>query len=555
MPHPIRRRTAIAAFALTMALALTTRAEADPIDIVSITGGKIQGIATEIPGVQVFKGIPFGGPTGGANRFAPPKPPTPWNGVRKADSWGDAVLQDMQLNPPGTFWGDEFYTNPAFQPKASEDGLNLNLFTPAKDTSDKLPVYVWIYGGGNNHGHASEIEFWATELAAKGVIVVPIQYRTGPMGFLSLPELSKENGNSSGNIATQDMVAALQWVQANIAGFGGDPGRVTIGGQSAGSRNVGMLLRTPMAKGLFHRAVMQSNFAGLVDTTYPKLADQAPRNEAAINQLFGKPTTLADLRAIPPEDWIQKKVGPDQKSIYDAITKIGGEYIIDGKVFTETSVNLRRPKAVDGIDILIGSNSDERTSLDGEPTATMSLPDFTKFMETTYGQGWNGAYAAADPTQAYRLMLRSKADRAHALATISAQYIATHNPRSNVYVYYFNQHLPGRNDEFYGSFHSSDLWYFFNSMRNEPGQRLWTDQDHRMAGIMSTYLANFIRTGNPNGNELPEWPRAGVRADFIRFADGQAIPSETAPFPIRDAINRRVVLKQFDLDEVSLAGN
>jgi len=552
---PHTPRTAIASLLALLAVAVCTPAKAEPVDIVSIAGGKVQGVATDIPGVQVFKGLPFGGSTAGAKRFAPPTPPTPWSGVRKADTWGDAVLQDMLLNPPGTFWGDEFYTNQAFQPKASENGLNLNLFTPAKDTADKLPVYVWVYGGGNNHGHASEIEFWASELAAKGVIVVPVQYRTGTQGFLAHPELSKENGGSSGNMAMQDLIAALQWVHTNIAAFGGDPGRVTIGGQSAGSRNVGMLLRAPGAKGLFHRAVMQSNFAGLLDTAFPKLADKQASNEAAINQLFGKPMTLADLRAIPTEDWIQKKIGLDQKSIYDATTKIAGEHIIDNNVFTETSVNLRRPKAVDGIDILIGSNADERTSLDGDPAASMSLPEFSKFMETTYGRDWTGAYAASDPAQAYHLMLRSKADRAHALATISAQYIATHNPRSNVYVYYFNQQLPGRNNEFYGAFHSSDLWYFFNSMRNEPGQRLWTDQDHRMADIMSTYLANFIRSGNPNGNELPTWPRAGVQPNFIRFADGQAAAMTTAPFPTRDAINRRVVLKQFELDEVALSGN
>jgi para-nitrobenzyl esterase len=537
-----------------MAIAITTPAAAEPIDVVSVTGGKVQGIPTEIPGIQVFKGIPFAGSTGGANRFAPPKPPAPWEGVKKADRWGDAVLQDMLLNPPGTFWGDEFYTNAAFTPKASENGLNLNLFTPAKDSAAKLPVYVWIYGGGNNHGHASEIEFWATKLAAHGLIVVPVQYRTGPMGFLSLPELSKENGGSSGNMAMQDLIAALQWVRTNIASFGGDPNRVTIGGQSAGSRNVGMLLRSPAAKGLFHRAVMQSNSAGLVDTSFPKLADQAARNETAINQLFGKPTSLADLRAIPAEDWIQKKIGSEQKSIYDALTRIGGQYIIDDNVFTEASVNLRRPQAVDGIDILIGSTADERTSLDGDPAATMSMADFGTFMETTYGAGWNAAYAASDPTHAYRLMLRSKADRAHAVATVSAQYIATHNPHSNVYVYYFNQRLPGRNDEFYGSFHSADLWYFFHSMRNEPGQRPWTEQDHRMANTMSCYLANFIRTGNPNGSELPEWPRTGVRPKLIRFADGQATAVDSTPHPVRDAFNRRVVLTQFDLDEVSVSG-
>jgi len=182
-----RRRGAAASLTAMSALALALSASiaaAHPVGIVPTTGGEVQGVSTDVSGVQVFKGIPFAGPTGGANRFRPPQPVVPWNGVKKADTWGDAVLQDMQLNPVGTFWGDEFYYNPAFMPKASENGLNLNVYTPAKDTGDKLPVYVWIHGGGNNHGNASEIEFWATELAARGVIVVPVQHRTGPMGFL-----------------------------------------------------------------------------------------------------------------------------------------------------------------------------------------------------------------------------------------------------------------------------------------------------------------------------------------------------------------------------------
>lgn len=548
-PSYLTNLARIAGFALAYSI---SQAAASPIDVVSVTGGKVQGVTTDIPRVQVFKGIPFAGPTGGNDRFRPPQPVFPWNGVKRADTWGDAVLQDMQLNPVGTFWGDEFYYNPAFMPHASENGLNLNVFTPAKDAADKLPVYVWIHGGGNNHGNASEIEFWATKLAAKGIIVVAVQYRTGPMGFLSLPELSKENGGSSGDMAIEDLVQALRWVHDNIAGFGGDPENVTVGGQSSGARTTGMLLRAPAAKGLFHRAVMESNFNGLVDTQFPKLADQEKKNADGIERLFGKPMSLADLRAIPGDDWIHKEIGPDNLSIYTAIAKLEGQYVIDDKVFTEESVNLRRPDAIDGIDILIGSDSDERTSLDGGPDKTLSLDDFAGFMQKTYGDGWKSAYEASDPRQAYRLMLRSKADNTHELAIVSAQYMANHNERSNVYVYYFNQRLPGRDDEFYGSFHSSDLWYFFNSMRNEPDQRPWTDADHRMADIMSTYLANFIRNGNPNGDGLPEWPKVGVQPKFMRFADGYAYPVETTPNPARDAVNRREILQGFGLDEVAV---
>src|SRR4051812_29409485 len=152
---------------MASAILLTGPVIAAPVDVVSVTGGKVKGVETDVPGVQVFKGIPFAGPAGGANRFKRPQPVVPWDGVKTADTWGDMVMQDVSTNPVGGFWGDEFYYDPAFLPKASENGLNLNIFTPAKDAGDKLPVYVWIHGGGNDHGYASEMEFWATTLAAK----------------------------------------------------------------------------------------------------------------------------------------------------------------------------------------------------------------------------------------------------------------------------------------------------------------------------------------------------------------------------------------------------
>ena len=525
---------------------------AAPVEVVAVTGGKVSGVTSDVIGVQVFKGIPFAGPTGGENRFKPPQPVVPWEGIKASDKWGDAVLQDMQLNPVGTFWGDEFYYNEAYATRASENGLNLNVFTPARDTGDKLPVYIWIHGGGNDHGYASEIEFWATKLAAKGIIVVPVQYRTGPLGFLSLPELSQETGGASGNLAMQDLIKSLRWVRDNIAGFGGDPNNVTIGGQSAGSRNTAMLLRVPGARGLFHRAVMESNSSGLLDTEFSKLVEKEKQNAEGLEKLFGKSMSLADLRAISAEDLIHKTIGSDGKSIYSAIHAVVGQHILDNNVFTEDSVNLRKQGVLDGVDIMIGSNSDERTSLDGGPDKTMSLDDFAKFMQQTYGEGWQSAYQASDPQQAYRLMLRSKADFVHATALASAQYVASHNDGSRVYAFYFNHDLPGRNNEFYGSFHSSELWYFFNSMRNEPGQRPWTEADHRMADLMSSYLANFVRSGDPNAADLPTWHRVGAEANFARFADGYAYPVTATPFPRRDAINEAAVLAKFKLTPFDL---
>ncbi|WP_245445489.1 carboxylesterase family protein (plasmid) [Agrobacterium rosae] len=159
------------------------------------------------------------------HRFGVAQPFQPWSGVKLADKWGDQAMQDVNLNPVGMFWGDEFYFDKELMPPASENGLNPNVFTPAQSPEDKLPVYVW------DHGYASEIEFYASKLAANGIIVVPVQYRVGPFGFLSLEELSRESPDgTSGNYAVKDLVTALEWVKKNIGGFGGDSANVTIGG-------------------------------------------------------------------------------------------------------------------------------------------------------------------------------------------------------------------------------------------------------------------------------------------------------------------------------------
>lgn len=526
-----------------------------PIDVVQVEGGLVQGVETDVTGVQVFKGIPFAASTGGENRFRAPQPVEPWEGVKVADQWGDQVLQDVNLNPVGKFWGDEFYYDPEFMPAASENGLNLNVFTPAQAVGDALPVYVWIHGGGNDHGFASEIEFWAPKLAEKGIIVVPVQYRVGGFGFLALDELSQESPEGvSGNQALLDLVAALEWVRDNIEGFGGDPSNVTVGGQSAGASNTVTLLRSPLAEGLFHRVVVQSTGSGLLPGTFGPLEERETANAAALEEMFGRPMSLADLRAVPAEDFLTTKVGEDQTMLFAAFDAAAATptWTLDGAAFTEESIDLLRPGALEGIDVLIGSVSDERTSTVGDPEGTMTDEEFATAMEAVYSDGYQGVYEPSDPMDAYRLALRAEADYRFQAALVSAELAKARNPDSNVFAYWFNHAPPGRNAEFYGSYHSSDLWYFFNSIREWPGQRGWTDADYRMADTMSSYLANFVATGDPNGEGLPEWPQPVEGSAFVRFADGYAYPVTETPYASRDALNRAALLEDQGMSEADI---
>lgn len=542
----------LAAMASAFALSAHQGFAASAIGTVNVEGGRVSGVETDIPSVEVFKGIPFAAPTSGENRFRPPQPVAKWEGVKKADTWGDQALQDIHGNPTGAFWGDEFYFDPEFLPKASENGLNLNVWTPAKSKGQKLPVYVWIHGGANHHGYASEMEFYASKLAQKGIIVVAIQYRVGAPGFLALPELSADSPHRvSGNYAILDQIKALEWVRDNIAGFGGDPKNVTIGGQSAGARNSTMLLRSPLAKGLFHRAVIESGQTGLFSSPMQRLAEREKTNQKGLEQVFGKTTSLADLRAIPTDDFIAKTAADGKTQLYEALhkaTNLPAQHALDGYVFTEQSVDLLKPGALDGIDIMLGGTSDEYTSLTGGPDKTFTDTELAEAMgKIGYDDAWEDVYRPSDPQDAYRKSLRARADYNLQGYILSAEIAKSHNKNFNIYTFYFNHAPPGRNTEFYGSFHSSDLWYFMNSMRDKPGQRLWTSADYRMGDTMSSYLANFVKSGNPNGGNLPEWPQGG-KGTFMRFHDGYAFSVKQTPYPERDKLNRDTIIRVQKLD-------
>ncbi|MDY0289105.1 MAG: carboxylesterase family protein [Sphaerochaeta sp.] len=501
---------------------------AKSLGVVSVTGGLISGVETDTDGVTLYKGVPFAAPPVGELRFRAPADVIPWEGVRACDTWPAMPIQDKSGNTGGSFYGDEFYYSKDHDPIVSEDSLYLNLYTPATNaTVDKanLPVFFYIHGGGNDHGYASKVEFMASELANKGVVVVVVQYRLGVLGFLSLPELTAEQG-TSGNYAIQDQVKALQWVQDNIKAFGGDPANVTIGGQSAGAMDARVLLSTPSADGLYNRAILQSGFGyNISPLALTSLEEAQAKNKAMVDKIFGEGTTVSDLRSFDADVFYAEKINP--------LMSISKASIADDVVISVARLDIEGSGKLAGLDIMIGGTSDEMTSLAGNPAGTMSLEAYEANLKKTFGDRDDllSIFPATNETEAYRanLELRSK-------QVFMQNRINSINTKSRTdytsYVYYFNQDLPfhlpeyvgGRDEGFYGAFHSSELWYMFGSMRDIPAQRQWTAADHALSDTMMTYWSNFMRTGNPNGIGLPVWEECVAENEgaYMLFKDHKA---------------------------------
>src|SRR5690606_30861266 len=280
----------LAVMAAGAALALPAAAQVRTADV---TGGTVEGVTAD--GVTSFKGIPFAAPPVGELRWRAPEPLEPWDGVLRADTFGPSCMQAESMMA--------FLAAP---PVISEDCLYLNVWTPARDAGERLPVMVWIYGGGFAAGSTASPSYAGTEIAKNGIVVVSIAYRVGPFGFLAHPELSEESGTGSGNYGLLDLIAGLGWVRDNIAAFGGDPGNVTIFGESAGGYAVSMLAASPLAAGLFHKAISQSGASFSTPRTGPRapgldmpsLAIAEAEGQAFIEVLSG--ANIAATRA--PDD-------------------------------------------------------------------------------------------------------------------------------------------------------------------------------------------------------------------------------------------------------------
>ena len=488
--------------------------EATDPNVVATTSGPVRG--ETVDGVRVFRGVPYASPPVGDLRWKPPAPPAPWTEPRNALDFGTPCWQ-----PPV----EGFYSRGPIE--RSEDCLYLNVWTRAA-AGDALPVMVWIHGGALQIGHGHLPMYDGGALTAKGVVLVSINYRLGVMGFLAHEELSAEAANgASGNYGILDQIAALTWVRDNIAAFGGDPGNVTVFGESAGSWSVCLLYASPLANGLVHRAIGQS---GGCFAPYPELGVDTAAGPsghavgATLAEALSVPD-LAGLRAIEAE------------ALYDRIAE--AEWTASGLVFVDGHLLPMAPRALveagqhNRIPVMVGSNAHEGTTL------FAAMPDVD---EEAYRAGVEQAWgdladdildaysedAAVSPDTAQRRIL-SDQYFAWQMRTWARAQAAHGDP---AWLYYFS-HVPDLGGEYgtsMGAFHAAEIPYAFGNPTlgfGDGGDALATRaSDLEVTRLMSGYWTNFAKNGDPNGEGLPAWP--GYAADTDVALEISATPRETA---------------------------
>jgi len=464
-------------------------------DPVQVTGGRIVGTAAD--GVNVFKGVPFAAPPVGQLRWRAPQPVVPWQGVKTAQAYAPACAQTAAWIP---------------DPK-SEDCLYLNVWAPAQ--AQKLPVIVWIHGGGYYGGTGAQPGYDGGNLARRGVVVVTINYRLGIFGFFAHPELTAESPDkASGNQGMEDQVAALRWVRQNIAAFGGDPARVTIMGESAGGESVAVLVASPLAKGLFQRAISQSgNFAMPIDASENALFDRTAAEQAgvAFTRAVGA-KRLADLRALP--------VAALQKPAW------APHPIVDGHLLREDLTTTYRNHRQNDVPLLAGWNAEEGKDLAPEILGTdkFTAASHKALVAKLLGHAPSAAVLAAYPG-ATDAGARASIDklttdwwgwRTWYWASLQARY-----GKAKPYLYYFT-HRPTEPSTpcgyGCGAGHGAEIQYVFDHLGQDP--RPWSVYDRQLATRLAETWASFARTGTPNGKGLPDWPAFDGRpATILRIGD------------------------------------
>lgn len=488
-----------------------------PTEAVKTQNGMVSGFYNKDKSIKEFSGIPYAAPPVGDLRWKAPEPVQSWDGVRQLTHFSDAAMQSKAPPILSKLLGLSLGTNELLRnsgiksnEKVSEDCLYLNIWSGAKSNSERRPVIVYIHGGSFVFGSGSMDLYNGENMAKKGVVFVNINYRLGIFGFMSNPELTKESEyNASGNYGILDQIAALKWVKNNIAEFGGNPDNVTIAGESAGSGSVNILMASPLAKGLFHRAIgesgaffsMESKESG--GNPSPTLAE-AEQNGVEFQKSLKK-ASLEDMRKMSAKDLL--KASKNETIVPN----------IDGYVLPDTVYNIFEEGKQNDVPIIVGSNSDEGSllTLPWPAYGAVDAAEFKIIAEKRYGDMTNDLlklYPADTDSQAVKAQVEIPRDQLFTWQMNTWAKLQSKTGKSKAYYYYFNRVQPGpRRFMELGAYHSAEIAYAYNNLdkMNLP----YTEVDRNLSDVMSSYWVNFAATGDPNGETLPTWSEYTEESD------------------------------------------
>ena len=514
---------------MAVALACVPAFASAPAPAVTISAGSLAGIHDATAGLDEFRGIPYAAAPVGPLRWKPPQAVPAWTGVRKADHFGPRCMQ-RGLYPDMVFRSDGM----------SEDCLYLNVWTPAHSAHEKLPVLVYFYGGGFNGGDGSEPRYDGASLAQRGIVTVTVNYRLDVFGFLALPALAAESPeHATGNYGLLDQNAALRWVRRNIAAFGGDPGQVTIGGESAGSLSVSAQMASPLSKGLMQRAIGESG--AFMGNLKPRPLALLEQESEAYEQQVGA-HSLDQLRAINAKVLLQAAGAKDVPEFMPTI---------DGYFLPKSPEAIYRAGEQAHIPLLVGSNSQEGayTSVLGDLPATPA--NYRAAMERKLGPHAAEAlrfYPGGSEAEIKTSATAFAGDQFIAFSTWRWMNLHRATGNAPVYYYYFTQPRPAKRDGSSGpdagAVHSGEIEYALGNLAGNTVYA-WTATDRKVSSMMEGYWARFIETGNPNGPALPNWPAASEKdGGLLR----QVIGPDTHTRIDRDA-GRYEFLQRIEPDE------
>ncbi len=491
---------------------------------VTVENGVVEGLPAADPRITAFKGIPYAAPPVGENRWRAPQPAKDWEGVLKAYKFGPISMQHVPGEDPDNIYSREWNVDTSIE--MAEDSLMLNVWTPARKADEKLPVFVWTFGGGLREGNTAEMEFDGERLARRGIVVVTVNYRLNVFGFFAHPEITAENPDFPCNFGYLDQRFGVMWVKRNIAAFGGDPENITIGGQSAGGGSVMAQVVCPLNRGLFRRAIVDSGLElvpykpGMIGAP-ATLAQHEQRGVAFFEQLGVK--TLAEARQL------------DAAYIRDVMVTHGLFFsmCVDGVMCPGFSNEMLVRGEADYVPLLCGHTS---TEFPASPRGK-TRAEFEATVRAQFGEAADEFLRLIASLTGSLAEMRHKAELSHIGFTVRrfARDKARRGDTTPLYYWEFGPEIPGWDQPGVGVFHSSDLWFWFENLAK--CWRPFVGKHYDLARQMCNYWANFIRSGDPNGpdadgTDMPEWKPFTEAEPWRMLLGDRAVPERKPPTPV-----------------------